>query len=65
MKRGQYVFYNGVSSDIKNITCGVSQGSVLGPLLFLLCIDYLPYISQIMTFYFLQIILTIAMNLMT
>ena len=32
--RKQYVFYNGESSDLKDIDCGVPQGSVLGPLLF-------------------------------
>ena len=32
--RKQYVFLNGESSAVKEITCGVLQGSVLGPLLY-------------------------------
>ena len=32
--RRQYTVINGVNSALKNITCGVPQGSVLGPLFF-------------------------------
>ena len=44
--RKQYVFLNGESSEVKDITCGVPQVSVLGPLLFLLYINNLPNISK-------------------
>ena len=49
--RSQYVTVNGHSSEILPITCGVSQGSVLGPLLFLIYVNDLPNVSRVFTFY--------------
>ena len=37
--RQQYVLYNGTASDIVEITHGVPQGSILGPILFLTYIN--------------------------
>ena len=47
--RKQYVYSNGESSQLKDITCGVPQGSVLG--LFLIYINDLPNISKLLQFF--------------
>ena len=41
--RRQFCRVNGKSSSIEYISCGVPQGSCLGPLLFLLFINDMPY----------------------
>ena len=57
--RQQLVNYCGCESDLKRIKCGVPQGSILGPPLFLLYINDLPQASE----YFMPILFADDTNL--
>ena len=48
--RSQYVEHNGIKSDYNPISTGVPQGSILGPLLFIIYPNDIPLCSKIYKF---------------
>ena len=46
--RSQYVVYNGLQSAKFGIKCGIPQGSVLGPILFLIYINDITNVSRLL-----------------
>ena len=45
--RSQYVIYDGIKSEVKEDKCGVPQGSILGPLLFIITMDDICNVSDL------------------
>ena len=48
--RSQIVTVNGIRSEKETLSCGIPQGSILSPLLFLLFINDLPlYLKEVVS----------------
>ena len=46
--RKQYVSFDNQNSSLQSISTGVPQGSILGPLLFLLYVNDMQFVSQVL-----------------
>ena len=46
--RSQFVSYDGIQSTTQTITCGVPQGSILGPLLFIIYVNDICNVSELL-----------------
>ena len=48
--RSQYVSFDGIHSKKRNVLCGVPQGSILGPLLFIIYVNDIFNVSHLLSF---------------
>ena len=46
--RSQFVSYDGIQSTTQTITCGVPRGSILGPLLFIIYVNDICNVSELL-----------------